>query len=141
MQSTDLLTIGLVVGGAIILILAILQTRKIFDILKEEKFKKNWRNLYFLMTFFLLGYIGIIYIILQGYQNTLQILTGVIFFFGAVFVLIVVFTGLISFRKLHEVNEGLEEKISQMKLQNKELTQFNYATSHDLQEPLRNVTN
>jgi light-regulated signal transduction histidine kinase (bacteriophytochrome) len=91
------------------------------------------------MAFFFLGYLAVVYVVSIGYKDILAPLTGIIFFFGAVFVLIVVVTGANTLKDLQKVNEGLEEKIHEMKIQNQELQQFNYATSHDLQEPMNTV--
>ena len=139
MENITILTIGLISVGAVILLLAISKTHEIFKLLTFKKFRKNWRNLFLLMAFFFLGYVGVVSIVLLGYENILPLLTGVIFFFGAVFVFIVVRTGSGTFKQLQEVNDGLEDKIHQMKIQNQELQQFNYATSHDLQEPMNTV--
>ena len=139
MEYTIYLTTGLVLGGAILLLLAMAQTHKIFKLLNKIKFRRNWRNLFILMAFFFLGYLGVIYIIYIDKVSLLQILTGVIFFFGAVFVFLVVLTGSGTFKMLHEANEKLEEKINLLKTQNDLLTQFNYATSHDLKEPVNTV--
>jgi len=139
MENFTLLTVGLILGGAIILLLAISRTHKIFKFLTLKKTRSSWRNLYLLMTFFFLGYLTVMLIVFMGYKDILPLLTGVIFFFGAVFVFIVVTTGSKTLKNLQEVNEGLEEKIQEMKGQNHELQQFNYATSHDLQEPMNTV--
>ncbi|MEP1095097.1 MAG: ATP-binding protein [Cyclobacteriaceae bacterium] len=139
MENFTILTIGLILGGALILLLAISRTHKIFRFLTLKKTRSNWRNLYLLMAFFFLGYVAVTLIVFMGYENILPLLTGVIFFFGAVFVFIVVSTGSNTLKNLQEVNEGLEEKIHEMKVQNQELQQFNYATSHDLQEPMNTV--
>ncbi|MEP5612786.1 MAG: ATP-binding protein [Cyclobacteriaceae bacterium] len=139
MENFTLLTAGLVLAGALILLLAIFRTRKIFKFLSLKKTRNSWKNLYLLMAFFFVAYLVVIFIVFLGYQNILPLLTGVVFFFGAVFVLIVVTTGSNTLKNLQEVNEGLEEKIHEMRIQNQELQQFNYATSHDLQEPMNTV--
>ncbi len=139
MENMTIFTVGLILSGAIILLLAIARTHRIFKLVTFKKFRRNWRNLFLLMAFFFVGYLAVVLIVFLGHESILQLLTGVIFFFGAVFVFIVVTTGSGTFKKLQEVNEGLEDKVHQMKIQNQELQQFNYATSHDLQEPMNTV--
>ena len=139
MVKTDLLTIFLILGGALILIFAMFQTYRIFRLVQEARFKRGWRNLFILMVFFFVGYFGVIYIVAAGEYTILQILTGVIFFFGAVFVLIVSTMGFKTFQVLRKSNDSLEEKVRLLRTQNDQLTQFNYATSHDLKEPVNTV--
>ncbi len=139
MENITIITVGLILVGALILLFAISRTHQIFKLLTTKKFRNNWRNLFLLMAFFFLGYLGVVLIVFLGYENILPLLTGVIFFFGAVFVFIVVATGLGTFKRLQEVNQGLEDKVREMKIRNQELQQFNYATSHDLQEPMNTV--
>ena len=139
MENIDHITITLVISGALILLFAMRQTHKIFRLLQDKRFKRNWRNLFFLMTFFFLGYFGVIYIVLIKEYDILQVLTGVIFFFGAVFVLIVSAMGLSTFKMLGRTNMELESKVNQLRAQNDQLIQFNYATSHDLKEPINTV--
>ncbi|MEQ9405152.1 MAG: ATP-binding protein [Cyclobacteriaceae bacterium] len=139
MESTTYLTMGLIFLGSLILLFAIARTHEVFRLLTIRKFRNNWRNLFILMAFFFVGYLGVIYIVYVGKEDLLFVLTGVIFFFGAVFVLLVVLAGSGTFKKLQEVNKGLERKVAQLKIQNEEMRQFNYATSHDLKEPLNTM--
>ena len=141
MYQIDYLTIALILTGALILGLAIRQTLKILNLLDEKVSKKGWRNLFRLMIFFLLGYVAAAYIVLVGEKDILQLLTGVIFFFGAVFVLIVVILGLKTMQTLKDARDDQQEKVALLKTQYDQLKQFSYATSHDLKEPINTVVN
>ncbi len=154
MSIETYITLGLVLSGGVILLFAILGTGKIFRMVTNVKYRKNWRLLLFMMLFFFLGYLFTAYIVWQGFENILSLLTGVVFFFGATFVFIVVQSGLYTITDLKEKSiEAIEKakalKVAQEKLyhsnlelsdQNKQLEQFNYIASHDLQEPLRTIT-
>ncbi len=154
MSIETYITLALVLSGGIILLFAILGTSKIFKIVTHVKYRKNWRILFIMMLFFFLGYLGTAYIVWQGSENLLRILTGIVFFFGATFVFVVVNSGLNTIADLKEKStEAIEKakalKVAQDKLyntnlelsdQNEQLEQFNYIASHDLQEPLRTIT-
>ena len=139
MENINVLTIGFIVAGAIILLLGMLQTYKLVKLVDDKRFKRGWRNLLILMSFFFAGYLIAAFIVLIGQVDILQILTGVIFFFGAVFVVAVVALGLGTFRQLRKANDKLNDKLEILKTQNDQLTEFNYATSHDLKEPINTV--
>lgn len=121
--------------------LAIRQTLKILRLLEGSEENKGWKNLFLLMIFFLFGYAAVTYIVVIGATSILQVLTGVIFFFGAVFVLIVVFLGLRSMRSLKEAKDDQKEKVVQLEKQFEQLKQLYNATSHDLKEPINTITN
>lgn len=139
MQNVDSITIGLIIAGAVILLLAMLQTHRIFRLVEDKRFKRSWRNLFVLMSFFFVSYFIAVYFVGIGEYSILQVLTGVIFFFGAVFVFVVAAMGLSAFKLLQKANNDLKEKVGLLKTQNDQLTQFNYATTHDLKEPINTV--
>lgn len=81
--------------GAAVMSVAIVKTRKITAILRHDKSSnharkltfQNWQYLSTLMIFFLGGYCLAIYLIAYEHFNWVPLLTGIVFFFGALFVL------------------------------------------------------
>ena len=79
------IAIGILIAlGAGIMFLSILRTRQVLWLLKGSKYTYGWRTLLSLMIFFLVGYVATLAPVLAGITEILAILTGVIFFFGAV---------------------------------------------------------
>ncbi|MES2284672.1 MAG: PAS domain S-box protein [Bacteroidota bacterium] len=106
--------------GGFFMLLALLKTRNMLAILKDKTESKSWRVLFFMMLFFLAGYVFSIYFILQNQQEFLILLTGIVFLFGALFVFMV--TGISFFTindllfkdKTEELNKELEEERKQL---------------------------
>ena len=91
------IAIGLLIAlGAGIMFLSILRTRQVLWLLKGSKYAHGWRILFSLMIFFLVGYVATLALVLAGITEILVILTGVIFFFGALFVYLVVRMGYLT---------------------------------------------
>lgn len=102
--------------GVFFMLLALMKTRDMLSVLKDKTESKSWRILFFLMQFFLAGYVFSIYFILQGQQDFLLLLTGVVFLLGALFVFIITRTSFFTINdlllkdKTEELNKELEEE-------------------------------
>jgi len=86
MTITEITTIILIALGAGVMAFATIRTRQILQLGLEDKDAHDWKILFYLMVFFLAGYLATIVLVLLGLSNILVIATGVIFFFGALFV-------------------------------------------------------
>lgn len=126
-DSLSTLIESLILAGGIIMFLAILSTRKILKEVKNTKYNKNWKFLLGLMVFFLLGYIAVAYIVSLGNEKAVLVITGIIFFFGAMFVYIVVRTEYNTIKDLENTVNTLEKALSYQKKTEDEmqLAQFN----------------
>ncbi|MDH4137665.1 MAG: PAS domain S-box protein, partial [Anaerolineae bacterium] len=94
------LTAVLVFLGAVIMLMSLLGMRQVLQLLRGSKYIRSWQTLFFLMVFFLAGYLAALALVLTGTIDVLAMLTGVIFFFGALFVYLVVRTGQLSIEDL-----------------------------------------
>ena len=136
MLLSEYLTVGFILFGAVIMWLSASKTGKIFNILSENKYKGSWKKLRFFMLFFILGYLVAVYLVISGKNELLVLLSGLIFFFGALFVYMVVFVGLQSFKEIEDLNRN----INRTELINNELERFAYIASHDLKAPLTAIS-
>ncbi|MCA0429687.1 MAG: sensor histidine kinase [Bacteroidetes bacterium] len=108
--SSTILPVILIFIGAVALILAICKTKQILIIIKDTIHLGRWKILLLFMIIFLLGYAFIIvsYIFhLKLYNN---ILIGLIFLLGAVFVYLVVKMGYNTISELKKTLLSKEEK-------------------------------
>ncbi|WGV23386.1 sensor histidine kinase [Halotia branconii] len=81
------LIVTLIILGALIMGLSILNTQKILKLFNNKSDRLSWQIMFSLMIFFLGGYILCIYLITSRLIEWIPMLTGMVFFFGALFVL------------------------------------------------------
>ena len=128
--------------GAIVMSFAILETRNIFQYVKKKKYKNIWKILWFLMMFFLIGYgITLILFLLQHYY-VLPFLMGLIFFFGAIFVFLVVKMGVLTMKDLVKsltLQLELQKEKEKAEAINKEKSLFLATMSHEIRTPMNAI--
>jgi GAF domain-containing protein len=88
-QFLEIATIILIALGAGVMLYAIIKIGQIISLKQERAIIRNWQVLFALTILFFLGYLTSITLVLIGRANYLIIAAGVIFFFGALFVLLV----------------------------------------------------
>ena len=108
---TQIAIIGLVVLGALTMLPAVLQMRKMYKLVADIHLRRTWYFLYGLMIIFLVSYLASVYIIIANRQVWFQWLIGGVFFLGAVFVLIMVSTYLKTLYQFREVETRFQHMI------------------------------
>jgi signal transduction histidine kinase len=125
--------------GAFVMFLAVLRTRKLRNLLLSGPNVKKWQALIVLMVFFLAGYLLSIWLVLANHVDFLLMVTGVVFFMGALFVLLVVDTAKSDVFDIRKTKEILHEKNDKLEKMNTELDLFAHRVSHDLKAPIASI--
>jgi diguanylate cyclase (GGDEF)-like protein/PAS domain S-box-containing protein len=99
-----ILTSIFILMGAVLMALSIFSTRRLLFLLTDSKYRGFWRSLILLMSLFQIGYIVSFVFSILDKPEILAILTGVIFFFGALFVLFVVRLGHLTISDLMQTS-------------------------------------
>lgn len=76
----------LVLSGLLIILIALVQAKKLYSMLKDRASQKVWKFMIALISFFALGYIAILCLDMTDHRSEISKLTSFIFFFGAIFV-------------------------------------------------------
>ena len=110
--SIKTITLCLVLFGTFFLFVSILICRDVQNKV-QGSFLTKWRMLTFLICFFLLGYFGYIVVRLLEARLSLELLTGIVFFFGSLFVYGMTDLSRNTIARLHKVNDNLERLVSE----------------------------
>jgi signal transduction histidine kinase len=139
LRTADFLTIACIGAGALIMLLSVLKTSKLRKMLVVGVNTLRWKWLTRFMVVFLIGYLIVILLILEGYQEPLLLVTGLVFLLGSFFVYLVVFSAKSDIVRIYESNELLMKRNTELHRINLELDQFAYRTSHDLKAPVASL--
>ena len=89
MNSVTILANGMVVGGTSLLVISLILVRRMARQLPAGGIRRRWRLLTVMIIAFVPGYITYGSVARNSYRGPLDLIVPVIFFFGAVFVLLV----------------------------------------------------
>jgi PAS domain S-box-containing protein len=113
-DALAVLTVVLLLAGAVVLGHSAMRTRRLLRILDARDLQRTWWFLFGLMVFFILGYGGAVVIVGVGDTAALVPVTGLVFFSGAVFVLLVVRASHRSIGQLVEMTGFLDDVLDSM---------------------------
>ncbi len=136
------LILSLIFCGALTMLLGIIETNVIFEYLRRSNYQQYWKNLRYLMIFFLFGYIITFGLFIFEQYAILLLLMGVIFFLGALFVLFVVKISLLSMKDLTKSisrRVELEQEKEKIKAVNYEKSLFLATMSHEIRTPMNAI--
>jgi signal transduction histidine kinase/CheY-like chemotaxis protein len=131
----EIITSVFIIFGAITMFLAILATKKLLLAIKKSKYLQKWRILFFLMIFFFLGYISSLLLIAMGKMSFIEMFAGLIFFFGALFVYLVVRT---SHHTIDDVTQAIVSRKA-AEAANQAKSEFLANMSHEIRTPLNGI--
>lgn len=104
------LTTVSVIAGAFVLLFCLCETGELLRSLNDDEHRIAWRTLWVLMALFLGGYLSAAGIVLAGWMEPFVLLAGVVFLLGALFVLLVVWTGQQTIEELRRTTAPVSPK-------------------------------
>ena len=107
-----LLAAVLALGGAAILLAAIGMSYGVSKIVPDDH-RRKWQVLVFLMYSFVAGYLCFTVILLTEIKFPVEVLVGLVFMGGALFVLGIIGLSRRTIIELHGLNENLEKKVAE----------------------------
>jgi PAS domain S-box-containing protein len=102
----------LILGGAIIMFFGIIRTARILKLTEAKKYRRYWKVCLLLMIIFLPAYLTTAYLFNSGMEKYVVLITGLIFFFGSLFVYQVVLTGQLTYTDIQKSQEELRKEVA-----------------------------
>ncbi len=93
--------------ASVIMIFTVYKTQQLINLRLSDKYQKAWVVLKYFITAFLIGYVFVLIFTFLGNSKIAQLLMGLIFFLGALFVYLTVRTG---FNTLQDLNKTTVSK-------------------------------
>ncbi len=150
MTVFDNISTLLLLTGIGIIVYNLIETHKLMRLLQGSKSYIWWQYIFYFTIFFLIGYIVTLILIIWGMATPILMLTGVIFFFGAVFMTFVVKLGWHTFDNVMQTtisqehlelivqqrNNELQQATHTLEILNQTKTDFINVMAHELRTPL-----
>jgi len=134
--TKQIFTSLLVLIGSCVLLISIKNSRSIQNFVPID-FYRRWQVLTYLICFFFVGYIGYVFLQVTHVYFSLEVLTAVVFFGGALFVYGIVDLAGITIKQLHHGKESLEAMVA---IRTEELVKMNSQLEQTKEEYLKQNT-
>ncbi|MBT7625896.1 MAG: response regulator [Proteobacteria bacterium] len=132
-----ILSVGMIIAGASIMLLALKKTKIIYKVLKKENSDEliKWKLLIVLEVFFIMGYVAAGFVIYSEFTKYLPLLVGLVFMGGATFVLLIATVNLSTLKDLF--SNILAKKAADSA--NLTKSEFLANMSHEIRTPLNAI--
>ncbi len=139
MGLANIIIAGLIVAGATMMIWAIFQTSNIRQILEDSLNHHNWRALQHFMIIFLAGDLISAWVVLKHDVGPLGVVTAIVYFLGAIFVLITLNTSRTDIDKIQMSKFTLQEAENRLAGLGQDVAQIISFTTGHLRSPVNNI--
>lgn len=145
MHSMSAIEVGsfvLIIIGAAFIFASFLPARKTWKKVPEE-LQSRWHTIVYLMYFFFVGYIFFDFILLIDLKLPVELVTGAVFFGGAIFVYIVINLSQHTITRVQEteqeltaLNESLEKRVAERTRDLKRSYEFSQTVLNSMSDPI-----
>jgi diguanylate cyclase (GGDEF)-like protein/PAS domain S-box-containing protein len=142
MNKIEVISVVLVIIGAAFIFASFLPAQKAWKKVPEE-LRKRWLVIVYLMRFFFVGYIFFDIVLMSDFQFPIELVTGGVFFGGAIFVYIVINLSQHTITKVQEtewelkvLNEALEQRVTERTKELRRSYEFSQTVLNSMNDPI-----
>ena len=142
MSTIEVLSFVLIIIGAAFIFASFLPARKTWKRVPEE-LRRRWHTIVYLMYFFFVGYIFFDFILLIDLKFPVELVTGAVFFGGAIFVYIVIKLSQHTITRVQEtqqelkaLNESLEQRVAERTRELQRSYEFSQTVLNSMSDPI-----
>ncbi len=142
MSEIEVLSVVLVIIGAAFIFASFLPARKTWKKVPEE-LRRKWLVIVYLMHFFFVGYIFFDIVLLSDLKFPVALVTGGVFFGGAIFVFIIINLAQNTVtrigeteKELKELNESLEQRVLERTAELERSYEFSRTVQNSMSDPI-----
>src|SRR3990170_6804301 len=142
MSTIEVVSFVLIIIGAAFIFASFLPARKTWKRVPDE-LRSRWHTIVYLMYFFFAGYIFLDIVLLIDLKLPVELVTGAVFFGGAIFVYIVINLAQHTITKVQEteqelkaLNESLEQRVAERTRELQRSYEFSKTALNSMSDPI-----